>query len=116
YIVKKKSKMNTALVALLVLVCYLQMCQIQSIRARCYRSHVCGINKRTYRNECTANRRGIKVACKGRCPCKPKCPCRNTYQPVCGWNGRTYSNRCQALCVRVTVRCLWPCPCFVFHK
>ncbi|XP_033740570.1 serine protease inhibitor dipetalogastin-like [Pecten maximus] len=109
---KNSNKMNTALVAILILTCYLQMYQAQTRRARCYRKHVCGVNGKTYRNECVASRRGIIVACKRRCPCKPNCNCVRSYRPVCGWNGQTYGSRCLAFCERVGVRCPWPCPCF----
>ncbi|XP_069134558.1 serine protease inhibitor dipetalogastin-like [Argopecten irradians] len=105
--------MNTAMVIILILTYILQIDHIHAnSRARCYRKHVCGLNGKTYRNECVASRRGIMIACKKRCPCLQTCNCIKTYRPVCGWNGQTYGNRCLAYCQRVGVRCHWPCPCF----
>ncbi|XP_021365283.1 serine protease inhibitor dipetalogastin-like [Mizuhopecten yessoensis] len=109
--------MNISLAALVILSCYLQINQVQSQYGSCYGGQpVCGINGRTYRNECVARRRGITIACRRRCPCRSDCNCTREYRPVCGGNDQTYSNRCMARCAGVRVQCPWRCPCFVIGK
>uniref|UniRef100_K1PWI7 Four-domain proteases inhibitor n=1 Tax=Magallana gigas TaxID=29159 RepID=K1PWI7_MAGGI len=58
---------------------------------------VCGVNGRTYSNECRARCEYVPVRCRGSCPCG-RCVCTAEYDPVCGIDGRTYSNPCSARC------------------
>nr|XP_022335697.1 four-domain proteases inhibitor-like [Crassostrea virginica] len=55
---------------------------------------VCGVNDRTYANECLARSRGVQIAYKGRCTCA----CPRDRNPVCGSNGLAYDNACLAKC------------------
>ncbi|XP_065933789.1 double-headed protease inhibitor, submandibular gland isoform X1 [Magallana gigas] len=58
---------------------------------------VCGVNGRTYSNECRARCEYVPVRCRGSCPCGG-CVCTREYDPVCGIDGKTYSNPCSARC------------------
>ena len=59
---------------------------------------VCGVDGKTYSNECSANK--VEIAYVGECGAKnafsePK-KCTREYMPVCGADGVTYSNKCEA--------------------
>jgi len=75
---------------------------------------VCGLNNKTYANECDADCDNTKVGCQGNCPCQKRmkpCACTFDYRPVCGINGRTYGNKCGADCPDIEVACNGECPC-----
>jgi len=85
---------------------------------------VCGVDKTTYSNTCTANcLSNVEVACDGECPCETaeeiflcdcedECVCIASYEPVCGVDKTTYSNTCSARCLsNIEVACDGECPC-----
>ncbi|GMH41150.1 hypothetical protein BSKO_09060 [Bryopsis sp. KO-2023] len=73
---------------------------------------VCGVDGRTYTNDCETVCKGVKKKCDGPCPCPATgCVCTADFDPVCGKNGRTYSNACQAKCDEASVECKGACPC-----
>ena len=61
---------------------------------------VCGVDGKTYGNECEAECAGVEIVAPGEC--KP-CVCDTEYAPVCGIDGKTYSNRCMADCAGVDI-------------
>jgi coxsackievirus/adenovirus receptor len=71
---------------------------------------VCGVDGKTYGNECEAKCAGVEIAAKGECQ---PCICPEIYDPVCGEDGKTYSNKCKAECAGVKVATKGECePCF----
>lgn len=62
---------------------------------------MCGIDGKTYADECHAKCAGVPVAYKGEC--RESCVCPLVYRPVCGKDGKTYSNVCAASCAGVAV-------------
>lgn len=61
--------------------------------------YVCGINKVTYMNPCSAQCMGIEIASMGKCPvdCENKV-CPEVFKPVCATDGLTYKNHCVLHC------------------
>ena len=65
-----------------------------------YYEPVCGVDGKTYSNECFANIENIEVAYQGECGqenalAEPRI-CTMEYNPVCGMDGVTYGNPCMA--------------------
>ncbi|XP_069134551.1 four-domain proteases inhibitor-like [Argopecten irradians] len=106
--------MKFSLAILVVIAIFIQVESQPSLskRRRCSRNgRVCGIDGRTYANECSASIRGIGVACERSCPCLAACTCSTEISPVCGNDGNTYSNACMAGCEGVGIACRRTCPC-----
>merc|ERR1712098_296712 len=54
----------------------------------------CGVDGKTYANECLIGCQGVKQACQGECPCASEgCKCPERYEPRCGVDGKTYAIR-----------------------
>ena len=73
---------------------------------------VCGVDGRTYSNDCVASLAGTEVASRGECPQtggeifeRPEFAtlCPDIYEPVCGPDGTTYKNACEAQAAGVDV-------------
>ena len=64
---------------------------------------VCGVDGKTYSNDCVAGAAGIEVASTGECSLAPADPgdaglsCPDEILPVCGVDGNTYDNECIAI-------------------
>ncbi len=56
---------------------------------------VCGVDGKTYGNQCGADAASVKVDYKGECKAPTKM-CTREYIPVCGIDGKTYGNSCTA--------------------
>ena len=67
---------------------------------------VCGVDGKTYGNECVARCFGMREKCNGQCPCvKEECLCPRNFDPVCGEDGQAYGNKCLAKCNDVESKC-----------
>merc|ERR1712098_348485 len=74
----------------------------------------CGVDGKTYANECLIGCQGVKQACQGECPCASEgCKCPEILRPVCGRDNKTYDNSCQAKCHGAVIECGGFCPCRV---
>ena len=68
---------------------------------------VCGIDHKTYRNECKMNCKNVKLGYYGACQeikvdntaITGKCKCDNEVKYVCGADQRTYLNTCYLNCL-----------------
>ena len=69
---------------------------------------VCGVDGKTYSNDCVAGASGVDVASLGICA-SGESGCGETYDPVCGINGTTYINECFARLSGVQVAGLGEC-------
>lgn len=69
---------------------------------------VCGVDGKTYDNDCKAKVAGVEIKYKGECGAvyKKEEPqvCTQQYDPVCGVDGKTYSNSCFAELAKVQVK------------
>ena len=72
---------------------------------------VCGIDGKTYSNNCWAKCNQTSVQCLSQCPCPPGCVCPQIYSPVCGTDGTTHPNKCSATCRKIPIKCNGKCPC-----
>jgi hypothetical protein len=64
---------------------------------------VCGVDGKTYGNDCEAERDNVEIAHPGACGAVSKSGtmesglmCADVYAPVCGVDGKTYGNDCEA--------------------
>merc|ERR1712098_770326 len=72
----------------------------------------CGVDGKTYANECLIGCQGVKQACQGECPCASEgCKCPERYEPRCGVDGKTYANECLIGCQGVKQACQGEGPC-----
>ena len=74
---------------------------------------VCGVNGKTYSNDCMARVAGVEVADAGVCavgttPSNVICP--EEPDPVCGADDVTYENECRAKAAGVEILFLWTLP------
>ena len=81
---------------------------------------VCGVDGRTYSNDCVAGAAGAEVASMGECPPTEQAEdvpvagdlCPEIFDPVCGCDGMTYGNDCERQRARVGLahfgRCATP--------
>lgn len=71
---------------------------------------VCGMDGKTYQNDCWAKCSCVQVAYPGECVDKCTELCKGAdYEPVCGTDLVTYGNECYAECFGVEV--IHPGPC-----
>ncbi|KAL3879510.1 hypothetical protein ACJMK2_031805 [Sinanodonta woodiana] len=61
---------------------------------------VCGLNGKTYGNQCEMECNGVKLNHTGPCETQKEleCPCPRIYDPVCGTDHVTYANECIMKC------------------
>ena len=62
---------------------------------------VCGVNNRTYENQCVA--KCVDTPVKGGGFCRNKCNCDHYFKPVCGRDGATYDNACKLDCLGISM-------------
>ena len=76
---------------------------------------VCGVDSKTYSNDCVAGAAGVEIASMGECVIEVEEPdaaalvCPPEIDPVCGVDGNTYNNECIATTVGIEVASTGAC-------
>jgi hypothetical protein len=71
---------------------------------------VCGVDGKTYSNECELKAKKVKLDYKGECKTSPVV-CPAVVAPVCGVDGKTYSNECELNAKNVKIQFKGECKC-----
>lgn len=69
---------------------------------------VCGVDGKTYSDDCVAQAAGVEVA--SRATCENAAACGEDFEPVCGMDDNSYSNECLAKAAGVAVVSRGLCP------